>query len=76
MSVSYDDENATINVSLTDEENDELYTMPLTVKVYIPGIWATATANGEKLAIRKDEGGNSYVLVDVAPETTVAVIGG
>lgn len=72
---SYDADANKISVTLTDEENDELYTMPLTVKLTIPGTWASVSAGGRDLTIREDASGTRYVYVDVAPETTVEVIG-
>ena len=76
VSSSYDAENNAISVTLTDGERDEVYTMPLTVKVSVPGSWTEATAGGKALVIRTDSDGSAYVYVDVAPETTVSVIGG
>ena len=64
-----------ISVSLTDGERDDLYTMALTVKVAVPGNWTAATVNGKPLTIRTDADGSQFVYVDVAPETTVSVIG-
>ena len=73
---SYDDEANSITVTLTDKENDEVYTMPLTVKVAVPGNWTKATAGDKTLTVKLDDDGSCYVLVDVAPETTVTLIGG
>lgn len=75
VTASYNAENETISVSLTDKENDEVYDMPLTVRVNVPSNWASATVNGETLSIRIDDDGKCFVLVDVAPETTVSIIG-
>ena len=49
--------------------------MALTVKVAVPGNWTAAAANGKSLTIRTDADGSQFVYVDVAPETTVSVIG-
>lgn len=76
VTTSYDATAGRISISLTDEENDELYTMPLTIKVSVPGNWASATVNGEELTIHSNNDGTCYVYVDVAPETTVSVAGG
>lgn len=75
VSTSYDSATGKISVTLTDEENDELYTMPLTVKVMVPGIWSGASLGGEELVVREDASGARYVYVDVAPESTVTLVG-
>ena len=64
-----------IVVSLTDEERDDVYDMPLTVKVTIPEFWTSANAHGAELEIMEDGDGNRFVYVDVAPETSLDVIG-
>ena len=76
VSANYDASSESISVSLTDRERDDLYTMELTVKVTVPGNWASATVNSESLTIRTADDGSSFVYVDVAPETTVSIIGG
>ena len=73
VSTSYED--GAIKVSLTDKENDEIFNMPLTIKVSVPGIWNSATVGDKTLEIRHNEDGSSYVYVDVAPETTVTITG-
>ena len=76
VSANYDSASESISVSLTDRERDDLYTMELTVKVTVPGNWATASVNGESLTIRTADDGSRFVYVDVAPESTVSIIGG
>jgi len=73
VTASYAD--GAISVSLTDGEDDKLFNMPLTVKVTVPGNWSGATVNGEALTIRTAGDGTQYVYVDVAPETTVSIVG-
>lgn len=68
---SYED--GKISVSLTDEENDEVFNMPLTIKVSVPGTWAVAYAGGSELTIRQNDDGTKFVYVDVAPESTVEI---
>jgi hypothetical protein len=72
---SYDVLSGKISVSITDEENDELYNMPLTVKVSVPGTWESAMVGDVELEIRENADGSHFVYVDVAPETTVTIIG-
>ncbi len=67
-------ENESIKVTLTDGERDEIYTMPLTVKVSVPAIWdAAVTDGGVELEVKRNDDGTRYVLVDVAPESTVTI---
>lgn len=70
---SYDEAKDEISVSLTDKERDDIYNMPLTIKVAVPGVWASATAGGKTLEVRHNADGTAFVYVDVAPETTVVV---
>ena len=72
---SYDAASNTVGVSLTDNERDDIYDMPLTVKVNVPGTWSSATVGGESLEIRKNSDGGSFVYVNIAPETTVTIVG-
>ncbi|MBR2930104.1 MAG: leucine-rich repeat protein [Clostridia bacterium] len=72
---SYDAATGRITVSLTDNENDEIYTMPLTIKVKVPATWASATDGTNTYEIRKNSDGSAYVYVDVKPETTVTITG-
>lgn len=71
----YNAADGSISVSLTDSERDDIYDMPLTVKVNVPGTWATATVGGESLEIRESSDGTFFVYVNVAPETTVTIVG-
>ena len=75
VTASHDAENGLITVSLTDNERDDYYNLALTVKVAVPGNWASATVNGEEIAVRADSDGSCYVYVDIVPETTVSIIG-
>ena len=72
---SYNASASEITVSLTDGERDDIYNMALTIKVAIPGNWATATVNGQELAIRSNADGSAFVYVDVVPETSVVIAG-
>lgn len=66
-----------IEVTLTDEMNDQLFTYPLTVKVRVNSDWASVTAiQGDEVmtaSLLEYEGGK-YLLVDVRPDGTKAVI--
>ena len=63
-----------IVVSVADDENDEIYNMPLTVKVNIPDGWEKVTVDGRVLDILTDSDGNEYVLVDVVPDGEAVVL--
>ena len=65
---SYED--GKISVTLTDNENDEVFNMPLTIKVRVPGTWSVATDGTRLYEILTDSYGNKYILAEVAPETT------
>lgn len=69
-------ENDAVNVTLTDKEDDELFNMPMTVKVTIPKEWATASCNGAELDIKYDHNNKPYVYVNVVPNGESAVITG
>jgi hypothetical protein len=75
VTASYDSDGSKISVSLTDNEDDEIYDMALTVKVAVPGNWSSASVDGKDVAIRTDSDGSCFVYVDVAPETTVSIVG-
>ena len=71
--VTSDYEDGKITVTLTDKENDEIFNMPLTVKVRVPGTWSVATDGTHLYEIMTDSYGNKYILAEVAPETTVTI---
>ena len=60
------DENGNLTVSLTCTETDDIYDMPLTVKVCLPDGKTGATLDGKELT-SVEESGSVYVYVDVAP---------
>ena len=69
--------NESITVRLTDEENDEIYDLPLTVKVKVPSEWYSVTVTqGDATAsyevIHSD--GESYAFVDVTPDKGDALV--
>lgn len=71
-SVSSEYEDGSIKVSLTDKERDDIFTAPLTVKVSVPALWESAvTDGGVELEVKENDDGTRYVLVDVAPESSV-----
>ena len=74
VSTSYDESAAAVSVNLTDNENDTLFVMPLTVKVYVPGTWESAQMNGEALEIHRDESGNAFVYANIIPDSGVKTI--
>ncbi|MBR7117121.1 MAG: leucine-rich repeat domain-containing protein [Clostridia bacterium] len=70
---SYNAETGELTVSLTDNERDDIYDMPLTVKAYVPATWAEAECGDLTLKVNTEASGRRYVLVDVAPETSVTI---
>jgi hypothetical protein len=56
-------------VTITDKENDDIFNMPLTVKVTLPPSFGnTAFADGEALEVHEDTDGSYFVYVDVVPD--------
>ena len=72
---SYDAASNSISVSLTDNERDDIYNMPLTIKVAVPGTWSTVTVGTETIEVQYTSSGSAFVYVDVAPETTATLSG-
>jgi hypothetical protein len=55
-----------ITISLASELDPTIYTVPLTIKTYIPDDWEQAKSSDQKtLAIREDEKGK-YVLIPLS----------
>jgi hypothetical protein len=69
---AYTDENGNVVVKLDDKENDEIFTMPLTVKVALPEGKTAAKANGTALDTFS-EGNATYVYVDLVPGTSLTL---
>ena len=59
--------NGKITVSITDKEHDEVYNMPLTVKVTVPDGWSEAKVGNEVITVNK-ENNQSFVYVNVVPD--------
>lgn len=66
-------EDGKITLSITDEERDDIYDMPLTVRVRVPGTWSAATDGTNVYEVVTDMYGYNYILVDVKPETSVTL---
>ena len=67
---AYIDGTGNVVVSLDDKEDDEIFTMPLTVKVALPTGKSSATLDGNALtAFVEDE--VTYVYVDIVPGNSV-----
>ena len=66
VTTSYED--GKISVTLTDAEDNTVYDEELTVKVYVPATWTTATMNGETLTVHTDESG-SFVYANIVPDS-------
>lgn len=59
-------ENDKITISLTSELDPKIYTVPLTIKTYIPEDWKQAKSSDQKtLEIKEDEKGK-YVLISLS----------
>ena len=63
-----------INVTLTDGEDNSIYTEELTVKVTIPATWSGVTVNGEALEVARNADGTGYVLVNIVPDSGVVTL--
>jgi peptidoglycan/xylan/chitin deacetylase (PgdA/CDA1 family) len=63
-------ESDAITINLTSDLDPEIYSIPLTLKTYIPANWTSATLSqgpeNNTLSIQKDEKGN-FVVYDVKP---------
>ena len=59
-------------VTLSDKEDDSIFTMPLTVKVALPEGKSEATVDGNALSTFV-ENGKTFAYVDVTPETSVTI---
>ncbi len=59
-----------ITVTLTDgESRNDIYNIPLTVKVTVPDTWTSVTVGGETLSTLNDSDGNRYVYIDIVPDS-------
>lgn len=67
-----------VTVSITDNEDDGIYNMPLTVKVPVPKSWTTAQCTSEDatevLELHENEDGTKFVYVDAVPDGPEVVI--
>ena len=69
---AYIDGTGNVVVSLDDKENDEIFTMPLTVKVALPEGKSTAILDGEAVTTFTEEE-VTYVYVDIVPGNSVTL---
>lgn len=69
---AYVDENGDLSVALSCSETDDIYNMPLTVKVCLPEGKTGAALDGQELTT-VTENGDVYVYVDVAPGSRVTL---
>ena len=66
-----------IKVTLTDEEDNSIYNMALTVKISVPASWGSVIYNGESIEVARNSDGTGYVLVDIVPDSgTVSLVKG
>ena len=75
-SVDADYIDGNILVTLTDEEDNTVYDEALTVKVTVPSSWTEASVGGSALTVNVDENGNSFVYIDIVPDSGVVSING
>ena len=74
VTASYED--GKIKVDLTDDEDNSLYDEELTVKVYVPATWGSATMNGVALTLHTDASG-TFVYANIVPDIgTQEIVGG
>ena len=69
---AYIDVNGDVVVSLDDKEDDEIFTMPLTVKVALPTGKSVATLNGEAITTFT-ENEVTYVYVNIVPGNSITL---
>ena len=62
-----------VKVNLTHEEEGEIYNMAMTVKVYVPASWESATVDGEELTLHAESSGKQFVYVDILPDETITI---
>ena len=67
-------ENGSVKVTLTDRENNDIFTEALTVKVSVPATWTLAISGSEILEIHKNSDGSAYVYVNIVPDSGVVTI--
>lgn len=67
-------ENGTVKVTLTDKEDDEIFTEALTVKVSVPATWTSAIYGSEILEVHRNSDGSAYVYVNIVPDIGVVSI--
>ncbi|MBO7303251.1 MAG: hypothetical protein J6U68_03595, partial [Clostridia bacterium] len=65
--------NGELKVTLTDNEKDEVFNMPLTVEVKVPSDWGTAISGGNRYEVRSN-GEYNYILIDIVPDSGTVTI--
>ncbi len=66
---TYDKEANRIQITLTDqEEENDIFNMPLTVKVSVPTIWKSVSDGTNEIDVKVNADGSKYVYVDVVPD--------
>jgi hypothetical protein len=73
-SVSSAYENGAVKVTLTDKENNDVFTEALTVKVSVPATWTSAKYGSEILRIHRNVDGSAYVYVNIVPDSGVVTV--
>lgn len=63
-----------ITVTVKDKENDDIFDMPLTVKVTVPSDWTSASVGGETIIVNTDSNGNKFVYVNAVPDGASVII--
>ena len=65
--VTYD--GTKITVTVTDNEDNTVYNVPLTVKVKVPGVWNSVNVNGKVIRVMTDNDGSQFIYVDIVPDS-------
>ena len=63
-----------VKVTLTDKENNDVFTEALTVKVSVPATWTSAKYGSEILRIHRNIDGSAYVYVNIVPDSGVVTV--
>lgn len=66
-----------INVTLTHTLDPAMYYLPLTLKTYVPASWKTVTVRqgaGEQKVKAQQDAGGSYILYQVTPNSSKAIL--
>jgi len=63
-----------VSVKITDTLDDEIFNMPLTVKVSVPKEWSTAHIASTEYQVFENDDGTKYVYVNIVPGSDAITI--